>query len=67
MSNFYMLFVSLCFILRIQSTFLDIEELQNSKYGLEISAKPVLFPVILQSGIKLIKINMKIKVYVYRI
>ena len=42
MSNFYMLFVSLCFILRIQSTFLDIEELQKSKYGLEISAEPVL-------------------------
>ena len=37
-----MLFVSLCFILRIQSTFLDIEELQKSKYGLEISAEPVL-------------------------
>ena len=62
-----MLFVSLCFILRIQSTFLDIEELQNSKYGLEISVEPVLFPVTLQSGIKLIKINMKIKVYLYRI
>jgi hypothetical protein len=41
-SNVYILFVTLCFVLRIQSTFLNIEELQKSKYGVEISALPVL-------------------------
>ena len=41
-SNVCILFVSLCFVLRIHSTFLDIEELQKSKYGVEISAEPVL-------------------------
>ena len=41
-SKFYILFVSLSFTLRIQSTFLNIEELQKSRYGVEISAKPVL-------------------------
>jgi hypothetical protein len=37
------LFISLCFVFIVQSTFLNIEELQKSKYGVEISAEPVLF------------------------
>ncbi|XP_028402326.1 protein OS-9-like isoform X2 [Dendronephthya gigantea] len=41
-SNVYIFFVSLCFVLRIKSTFLNIEELQKSKYGVDISAEPVL-------------------------
>ena len=41
-SNVYIFFVFLRFVLRVHSTFLDIEELQKSKYGVEISAEPVL-------------------------
>ena len=32
---------ALCPVVKIKSSFLNIEELQNSKYGVEISSEPV--------------------------
>lgn len=42
LSNVVISLMSLCFVMKIESSFLNIEELQKSKYGVELSANPVL-------------------------
>ncbi len=54
--------MSLCFVLIVESTFLNIEELQKSKYGVEISAEPVLLDSQLSQVINIIKFRILLKI-----